>query len=60
MNRFMGQKAPAQLTAWIDNGRAAGADGAADLNYSLLQRSAALPAGNDRLVVLRKVPAVAT
>lgn len=57
MNRCMGNKAPAQLTAWINNGREASADNAAVLNYSLFQKAPSLPPGNDRLVVLRKVPA---
>lgn len=60
MNRCIGKKAPAQLTAWIDNGRMASADSATDVHLSVYHRAPSLPAGNDRLVVLRKVPAVAT
>ncbi len=55
MERCMGKKAPAQLTAWIDNGREACAESATNVHYPF-QRAPSLPAGNDRLVVLRKVP----
>lgn len=56
MNRCVGKKAPAQLTAWIDNGREASADSITDVHMSVFQRAPSLPMGNDRLVVLRKVP----
>lgn len=58
MERCMGKKAPAQLTAWIDNGREACAESATNIHYPYLKQAPSLPPGNDRLVVLRKVPAV--
>lgn len=58
MARCIGKKAPAQLTAWIKNGRDACADSATDVHYPFSQPAPSMPAGNSRLVVLRKVPAV--
>ena len=57
MERIMRKKAPAQLNAWIDNGREAGAERATELGYSYINRAPSLPAGNNNLVVLRKAPA---
>ncbi len=57
MERIMGNKGPAQLTAWIDNGREAGAEQATVLRFARIQQVPSLPQGNSRLVVLKKMPA---
>lgn len=57
MEHILKNKAPAQLTAWIDNGREAGLNLAIDTPVSYFSRAPSLPAGNSRLVVLRKTVA---
>lgn len=55
----MGNRGPAQLTAWIDNGREAGAEQVTTLRFAHIQPVPSQPQGNNRLVLLKKAPAAA-
>lgn len=57
MERTMGNKGPAQLTSWIDNGREAGAEQATDLRYAAIPRASSQPRDSNQLIVLKKAPA---
>jgi hypothetical protein len=59
MERKMGNRGPAQLTAWIDNGREAGAEQVTTLRFAHIQPVPSQPQGNNRLVLLKKAPAAA-
>lgn len=58
MEGMMGNRGAAQLTAWIDNGREAGAEQATEPHHAYIQQSPSLPFRNAPLVVLKKTPAV--